>query len=971
MINIINAILILLLNIIFVNEIHAKKLEEVSLQLKWMHQFQFAGYYMAKEKGFYEDAGLDVRMLEFQKNINLVDKVVSGDANYAIGSSSLIVAASKGKKITALAAILQSSPLVFASKKISGIEKIEDFKNKKIMLSETKFSVPLEVLLKFKRLNKKNMQVQEYSFDTEDFVENRVDIIPIYTTDKPYMLGELGIELNIFDPKNYGLDFYSNILFTSHVELKNHKGRTLRFKQASLKGWEYAFSNIEETVELIFNKYNTQNKTKNELRYEANELKKLAFYNTDEIGHIDINKMKRIYDIYNFGGFIDSQVDIYKFVEHNDAFIEFTKEEKMWLASNPIMTYSEVDWRPLSIIDNAKMTGIMGDYLDLVSSRTGIVFKFVPSKSWPDVLEKFKQKKIDLVPGIGSSSQENELGLVSDAYKRYPMVIVTGDEYNFVGSLNDFDGKTIAVPKHYTSYNYLVEKYPNIKLKTTKNIQDALMLVSRGEADAFVGHLATSSYYMDELDLVDLKVAGLSDFEFEHRYLIDEENPLLLSIINKVFSSISKQEQSDIHSKWIINKNKYAADYTLIRKIVVLFTILLVIGAYFYLKLRASSLKLERSDYHLRQTQRIAHIGVWEFDTNNDTRYWSDEVYNICGLDKNEYMPTLENYLTHIHPRDRELVKTELANSIENKTEYRLLYRIVRPDGTLRFVDARATHEYDEYGKHLKSVGITLDVTAQRKLELKLTSLNKTLDQRVQIEVEKNAIQQQTLFDQSRLAQMGEMISMIAHQWRQPLSAISAISSVLVVKAKLKTLDDEYVIEKAEDISNSTQYLSSTIDDFRNFFKTDKEKEVVDFCDLIDSVLSIVKISIDNKKIDLMCELTCKEKFETYANELKQVILSLIKNSEDVLIDKKVINPHIKIKSYSKYGKHIFEITDNGGGVPSEIVAKIFDPYFSTKTKKDGTGLGLYMSKLIVEDHCGGKLTVSNGKDGAIFKIIL
>jgi len=551
------------------------------------------------------------------------------------------------------------------------------------------------------------------------------------------------------------------------------------------------------------------------------------------------------------------------------------------------------------------------------------------------------------------------------------MVIVTGSKYNFVENLNDLFGKTIAIPIDYTSYNYLLKKYPNIKLKTTKNIEDALMLVSRGEADAFVGHLATSSYYINHLDLSDLKIAGFSDFEFKHRYLISKEKPLLLSIINKAFNSITKKDEAKIQSNWFINKKQNSINYAILWKVIPIFLSIFIIGGYFYLKLKLASLKLKYKDNLLKETQKIAHIGIWEFNFIKSTRYWSDEVYKICGLDKKNYTPNFKNFLDYIDPQDKKRVQEEIENSIEEHREYYSQHKIIRPDGSFRFVDDRGKHEYDKDGKYIKTVGIVLDVTTQRELELELTSLNQTLDQRVKEEVKKNLLQRQTLFEQSRLAQMGEMISMIVHQWRQPLSAISAISSVLILKSKLKTLNDEYIKEKAEDIFTSTKHLSSTIDDFRNFFKKNKVREKVDYEELIKSVLSIVKITINRKKIKLFTEFTCDEKFDTYANELKQVILSIIKNSEDILVEKKIKNPYVKIKSYTNNGENILEISDNGGGISKDIIDKIFEPYFSTKTKADGTGLGLYMSKTIVEEHCGGKLEVENTKDGAIFKIIL
>jgi len=227
------------------------------------------------------------------------------------------------------------------------------------------------------------------------------------------------------------------------------------------------------------------------------------------------------------------------------------------------------------------------------------------------------------------------------------------------------------------------------------------------------------------------------------------------------------------------------------------------------------------------------------------------------------------------------------------------------------------------------------------------------------------------LLEQSRLAQMGEMISMIAHQWRQPLSAISSASGVINIKARRDRLNNTIAIDLSNKISEYSQHLSSTINDFREFFKTNKEKKRVNFEEIISCVLNIIEEPILTHNIQLIKKFESQATLETYPNELKQVILNLIKNAEDVLLDKKIEKPFIKIHTYENDEKAFLEISDNGGGINDTIIHKIFDPYFSTKTQKDGTGLGLYMSKTIVEEHCGGELIAKNNENGVVFSIIL
>ncbi|MEA2100712.1 MAG: FIST N-terminal domain-containing protein [Campylobacterota bacterium] len=247
--------------------------------------------------------------------------------------------------------------------------------------------------------------------------------------------------------------------------------------------------------------------------------------------------------------------------------------------------------------------------------------------------------------------------------------------------------------------------------------------------------------------------------------------------------------------------------------------------------------------------------------------------------------------------------------------------------------------------------------------------LNKELENKVQIEVSKNREKDQAMLHQSKLAQMGEMISMIAHQWRQPLNTISLRTAGLSLKCMLGDMDKELFLKELELIDGYSQHLSSTIDDFRNFFKKTNAKGITTLEDIIENTLDIIRVPIENKNIEIIVSKNCFEEFLSFPNEIKQVLLNLIKNAEDVLIEKKIEEPYIKIQTYKNDDFLVLEVSDNGGGVPKIIIDKIFDPYFSTKLEKDGTGLGLYMSKIIIQEHCAGKLNITNGDAGAIFKI--
>ncbi len=229
------------------------------------------------------------------------------------------------------------------------------------------------------------------------------------------------------------------------------------------------------------------------------------------------------------------------------------------------------------------------------------------------------------------------------------------------------------------------------------------------------------------------------------------------------------------------------------------------------------------------------------------------------------------------------------------------------------------------------------------------------------------------LIEQSRMAAMGEMISMIAHQWRQPLSSIGTAISNLKLRINMKKYEENIFEKKLDDIEKYLKYMSTTIDDFRNFFKKDREKELNNIYYIIDIALEMFEEVFQRYGISIINKNTQKlENIFLYKNELLQVIINILNNSKDAFLEKELTNLNkitLEYKELKKVQKII--ISDNAGGIKKEILDKIFDPYFSTKNKQNGTGLGLYMSKTIIEKHFDGKIKVSNKKDGACFEITI
>ncbi|WP_258239495.1 cache domain-containing protein [Arcobacter sp. LA11] len=262
----------------------------------------------------------------------------------------------------------------------------------------------------------------------------------------------------------------------------------------------------------------------------------------------------------------------------------------------------------------------------------------------------------------------------------------------------------------------------------------------------------------------------------------------------------------------------------------------------------------------------------------------------------------------------------------------------------------------------------------QRKVQSKsaaLKELNETLERRVDDEIEKNREHEQLLVQKSRFIALGEMISNIAHQWRQPLSELSSIFMFVKFKYSMGQLDEDMMNQKSKEAERVLEYMSHTIDDFRNFFMPKKEAEKFNLRSAMDSIMTIISSALSNNSINITICVDANIYLNTYINEFEQVVLNIITNAKDVLIEKEVKNPWIKVYTQEdEYNITIF-VEDNGGGIQVKPRNKIFEPYFTTKKDSDGTGIGLYMSKTIVDKNMNGKLRVRNSEHGARFEIII
>ena len=274
---------------------HDKPLAPVTMQIRWLHQFQFAGYYAALYKGFYREKGLDVTIVAGAPDRHPVEEVLAGRAQYGEANSELLLHYLKGEPLVALAAIFQHSPAVLLTRQDSGIRTPQDLIGKRIMMVSGKADVDFLAMLANEAVDPKKLDILPSSYDIHDLINGKTDAFNAYLTNEPYFLQERHIKSHTIQPINYGVDFYSDILFTTQHEIRQHPERVKAFREASLRGWEYAMQHKQEIIDLI-EKHHRPEKSRAHLEFEAEAMESLIQPTLIPIGNINPGRFQRMAD---------------------------------------------------------------------------------------------------------------------------------------------------------------------------------------------------------------------------------------------------------------------------------------------------------------------------------------------------------------------------------------------------------------------------------------------------------------------------------------------------------------------------------------------------------------------------------------------------------------------------------------------------------------------------------------------------
>jgi ABC-type amino acid transport substrate-binding protein/nitrogen-specific signal transduction histidine kinase len=786
-------------------------------------------------------------------------------------------------------------------------------------------------------------------------------------------------------------------------------------------------------------------------------------------------------------------------VEKKHEKISLNKTEKEYLKNHPIINVSnELDYPPYDYAVEGIAQGYSIDLINLLAKHIGIDIKYINGYTWNELVDMFKRGEIDMLHTLNRTPYRETLGYFSKSVQRYKTYIFTNKNNDNIKNINQLYGKTVVTAEDWSEQKYLQKNHPQINILLVKNLEEMLLAVSQGKADALISNKSSVQYFIKYNNISNISEGSwLKEFDngkFRHNYFLGQKNsPELMAMFNKAMLLVDKEDIAKLKAKWfgetkhnvILNheeqlylakKDKLlmcvdpkwmpyeaindkgeltgmSSEYMKIfsgrinKEIVVYPTprwqeSLLSIKSkkcdFISLVKKTTGRKkyLNFSPFYMTfpfviatkndkpfidnlelikdktfaiakgfaiiedLQQRYENIKILEVTDAKDglTKVSDGEVFayldasavitriiqksGIINVKINGKLPfnselaigthrdekilaeIFKKVVESLSKEEKKLIHDKwIAVNYEKDFDYTLLWQITIMFSIFFLIGLFFTFMLRKTNKKLKKTQ-----EQNTNLNNELHELNQSLESRVKKEIEKNLKQQKVLSQQSRLAEMGEMLSSIAHQWRQPLNRINANVSALRSVLRRDPIDHERLISETEMIEQNTKYMSDTIGDFSNFFHPDKIKTTFSVQNVISKALELIDQRTKNVKVNIISDK--KMELFSFEKEYLQVVVILLNNAIDNFESKSIKEPKIDIIIKEHEGMATLVICDNGGGVDEGDKNRIFDPYYTTKFANEGTGLGLYVAKMLIENSMHGKLQVENKNDGACFKII-
>ncbi len=890
--------------------------EKISLQLKWTHAFQFAGYYAARELGYYAEAGLDVRIEEAAPGTNVVDKVVSGTADFGVGTSSLLLERQAGKPVVVVANIFQHSPQVLIAARRGDTQSVHDLAGKRIMFEN--LSEELHAYLKREGVPLEGIRQTEHSFDPADLMSGQVDAISAYVTTEPFYLKQAGFDYLVFTPRSAGIDFYGDNLFTSEQFLRQHPDQVQAFRMASLRGWEYAMAHQDEIIDLILRKY-APNLSHEFLRFEAGQMRPLIRPDLVPLGYMNPGRWRHIADTYAEIGMLPKEPNLDGFIYQVDPEAAFRR----------LSLYLILSLVCLGLISGVALYGArlnrrlerskadLADRSDELLLQNRVLEMLNRGEPLRNVLDELARHVELRHPGVFSS-------------------ILLLDESRCL--------RHASAPSLPDFYTQAIDGTP-----IGEAVGSCGTAAFRGER-VIVEDIATHPYWANYKALA--LQAGLQSCWSQP--FIDPAGRVLgtFAIYHGRPAYPGERELSQIES------------YARLAELAV--------------ERSRMNEALMRGEERYRLIADNINDVIWMLELPGlNFSFVSSSVERLRGWTPEEVMSMpISSALTPASARRvDEVIRQSLARIAAGDMSARYTtLEIEQPtrDGRVIPTEVVTTVLLDEAGKPVRILGVTRNISERRRVEAELARYRDHLEKMVEERTTALSLAKEVAEAANRAK--STFLANMSHELRTPLNAIMGMTDLALRRAS-----DEKQREQLVRVASASQHLLLVINDVLDISRIEAERMTLESADfglgaMVENVGSLVREKVAEKRLNFTVEAEpglLSRHLVGDALRLGQVLLNLLSNAIKFTDQGSVT---LRIAQESLTASLIclrFEIEDTGIGIRPEDQRRLFTAFEqadgSLTRKYGGTGLGLAISKRLVE-LMGGTIGVqSEPEKGSIF----
>lgn len=654
------------------------------------------------------------------------------------------------------------------------------------------------------------------------------------------------------------------------------------------------------------------------------------------------------------------------------------------LYASPIVVYPE-NYPPYYTKGrDGKTSGFELDVIKMLEKRTGMHFTYIQVNNQNIAFDMIRDGKAQIMPGGSISPERQDYAFFSVPIETTDISIITLKNSK-IDSLSDLTGKRAMANSQSVACGML-KKDPSIISTCVDDTADMVFQLFSGNVDATILPYDSISELLDNMNISDkIRVVSPPLYKVNRSIAVSKAYPELYAKLNHALETYSKTDQyKRLYKKWHPARQHFISINTKLHIVVICFiTTLLVLLIWRYLSLRKINIGLTSLNKKLIGTQKALTDAETRFsamaETINDIIWFTDAKVSkilyinkafekIYGLPIEDIYADTNAHIQCVHPDD--LPKLTLQHKKITAPQTNTKFRIInKKTGKVVWVLSQFYPYRNEQGEILFIVGLVSDITQMVEAEQKM------------------AVDRQVIAQQSKFASLGEMVGAITHQWRQPLNGLYLSVQLLEDMCDDENLDKDAIKENLAECMNIIEHMSETIDDFKDFFKQNKKQELFDAPQTVLQVMRMLSPQLRsnniNYHISCRCSLRtfscvnnfnpgnseCKNLVFGIRNEFKHAILNLIQNAKDAIVINKCDQKNIDINMAVEKDKLFISVTDSAGGIQKDIIDKVFDAYVTAK--KDGTGMGLYLAKKIIEENMGGTITAENTESGAKFTITL